>query len=84
MNIRLVHWYKWKKEIFCKDMSELLSNFSEKYEAVSERKVIMIESSPELFAILGIAIILLIVLFVIGIILTQKLENRRSRKNRRF
>lgn len=65
-------------------MSELLSNFSEKYEAVSERKVIMIESSPELFAILGIAIILLIVLFVIGIILTQKLENRRSRKNRRF
>ncbi|XP_046833931.1 toll-like receptor 3 [Vespa crabro] len=84
LNIRLVHWYKWKKEIFCKDMSELLSNLSEKYEAVSERKIIMIESSPELFAILGIAIILLIVLFVIGILLTQKLENKRSRKNRRL
>ncbi|KAL2729406.1 DNA polymerase delta subunit 3-like [Vespula squamosa] len=84
LNIRLVHWYKWKKEIFCNDMSELLSNFSEKYEAISERKVIMIESSPELFAILGSAIILLIVLFVIGILLTQKLEKKRSRQNRRF
>ncbi|KAF7387374.1 hypothetical protein HZH68_013051 [Vespula germanica] len=84
LNIRLVHWYKWKKKIFCNDISELSSNFSEKYEAVSERKMIMIESSPELYAILGSAIILLIVLFVIGILLTQKLEKKRSRQNRRF
>ncbi|KAI4486028.1 hypothetical protein M0804_006517 [Polistes exclamans] len=86
-NKRMVHWYKWKKKIFCDDISEL-SNLSEKYmvhiEGVSEKKVITIESSPGLLAILGSAILVLIVLFVIGILLTQKLEKKRSRKNRRF
>ncbi|KAI4473465.1 hypothetical protein M0802_016106, partial [Mischocyttarus mexicanus] len=87
-NKRIVHWYKWKNKIFCDDVSEL-SDFSEKdntvhLEEVHEKEVIKIESSPGLLAILGSAMLLLIVLFVIGILLTQKLEKRRSRKNRRF
>ncbi|CAK9797738.1 Slit homolog 3 protein [Anthophora quadrimaculata] len=76
LNMRMVHWYKWKNQIFCIDTSNFKENFA--------MEVVTLDSSPGLLIAVGVAMTGLVILVVIGIIWTQRISMRRRRVNRKF
>ncbi|XP_012254156.2 leucine-rich repeat protein soc-2 homolog [Athalia rosae] len=85
-NRRMVHWYKWKEEVFCEDSQILVSKSSVQTAGVMERNngTIKIESSTGMLAALIGAAVVLSMLVAIGIVLARRIAVRRSRRNRRF
>ncbi|XP_034177572.2 uncharacterized protein LOC117602999 [Osmia lignaria lignaria] len=81
-NIRMVHWYGWKEQIFC-NMSNLNENLIMKVDNVVDKKVTF-ESSTGWLIVMGIALTVLSSLIIIGIIWTQKIAIKKRRINRKF
>lgn len=81
-NVRIVHWYGWKEQIFC-NMSKFNENLIMKVADVVDKKVTF-DSSTGLLIVMGIAITVLSSLIIIGIIWTQKIAMKKRRINRKF
>lgn len=79
-NKRIVHWYKWKGEVFCDDFSERITMNAA---SVLGRQV-MFKTSSGMIAVLATSIVLLAILTIIGILLTRRIIAKRRRVNRRF
>ncbi|KZC04840.1 Carboxypeptidase N subunit 2 [Dufourea novaeangliae] len=84
-NMRMVHWYGWKGQVFCTDMSD----FNEKLTinvagVIPDNQVVKFDSSPGLLAVLGTTICVLSILVIVGLIWTQRLYMKRRRVNRKF
>ncbi|KAK0084201.1 hypothetical protein PV325_007448 [Microctonus aethiopoides] len=87
-NVRLVHWYKWKNQIFCDDNRSMninnMENNSTNIYMESMSSTIVIESSKTmLFAVVSCTAIFAVIV-IGGLIYSLKLEYKKRRKNRRF
>lgn len=82
-NMRMVHWYGWKNQIFC-NTSIFNENFSINIASIMTSETIKLDSSPGLLIVMGIAITVLTILILIGIIWTQRIAIKRRRVNRKF
>lgn len=80
-NTRMVHWYKWKQEIFCVDMSDRLESLTAE---VSSRQFVMIKFSPGLLVAVAASTAALVILVFLGILLTWKASLKKRRMNRRL
>ncbi|GAB1867817.1 Malignant fibrous histiocytoma-amplified sequence [Camponotus japonicus] len=78
---RMVHWYKWKENVFCDDFS----HFAERtFASISNKQVVTFEISPGMIVALAMAFFVLAILTIIGILLTQRMIVKKRRFNRRF
>ncbi|XP_061928266.1 toll-like receptor 7 isoform X3 [Apis cerana] len=82
-NMRMVHWYGWKNQIFC-NTSIFNENISINVASIMTSKTIKLDSSPGLLIIVGIATTVLTILILTGIIWTQRIAIKRRRVNRKF
>ncbi|XP_019882150.2 chaoptin-like [Camponotus floridanus] len=79
---RMVHWYKWKGNVFCNNTS----HFAEKmiFASISNKQIVKFEISPGMIVALAMALFVLAILTTIGILLTQRIIVKKRRFNRRF
>lgn len=83
--MRMVHWYKWKEQVFCKDSQILVPKIVQAAGVISGGGgSIKIESSTEMLAVLIGAVVGLSMLVIIGLVLARRIAVQRSRRNRRF
>ena len=82
-NMRMVHWYGWKEQIFCMNTSDFMEELTMKVAGVSNDRVTL-DSSPAAIIILGAAVGVLTILIIVGFIWTQKVSMRKRRMNRKF
>lgn len=80
----MIHWYKWKKEVFCDDPSHLTEKMTVNIASVSNEQVVTFETSFGMIVVLATAITVLTILTIIGILLTRRMLAKRIRINRRF
>lgn len=83
-NMRMVHWYGWKEEIFCSNTSNFNENIIIQASNVVQDQNVKFDSSRGLLIVLGIATTVLSCLIIVGIIWAQKLSMKNRRVNRRF
>ncbi|XP_060833183.1 slit homolog 1 protein-like [Bombus pascuorum] len=83
-NIRMVHWYGWKDEIFCVNTSVFKENLAMNVANVISNEVVHFDSSTGLLVVVGIATTVLTLLIVGGILWTQRITIRKRRVNRKF
>ncbi|XP_043286082.1 protein artichoke-like [Venturia canescens] len=83
---RMVHWYKWTRQVFCDPSLSRMGKMVVDPAAVisSGETTIRFESSGGMLAVVAGALATLCVLIVVGIILARKFELRKRRTNRRF
>ncbi|XP_046468257.1 leucine-rich repeat protein soc-2 homolog [Neodiprion pinetum] len=84
--MRMLHWYKWKDQVFCEDSQILVSKVVVEAAGVMSQssETIKIESSTGMLAALIGAVVVLSMLVTVGIVLARRIAIKRSRKNRRF
>jgi len=79
---RMIHWYKWKGEIFCD------SHFGERMTvnvaSISSKQIVTFKLGPGMTAVLATVIALLAILVIIGILMIQRITAKRRRINRKF
>ncbi|XP_043248616.1 leucine-rich repeat neuronal protein 2-like [Colletes gigas] len=84
-NIRMVHWYGWKDQVFCSHTSNFSENLTMKVANVLDNtKTVMFDSSTGLLAVLGTTICVLSILIILGIVWTRRLYMKKRRINRKF
>lgn len=81
----MVHWYKWKKQVFCNDLSSITeSGKLQQLLGLPSSETITLKMSKGSLLILVMVTTFLFVLVMIGIIIKRRSARRRSRINRRF
>lgn len=85
-DMRMVHWYKWRDQVFCKESQVLVSKLDLQAAGVmsGSTESVRIESSTGMLAVLIGAAVVLAMLVTVGIVLARRIAVRRSRRNRRF
>ncbi|XP_011864366.1 PREDICTED: toll-like receptor 8 [Vollenhovia emeryi] len=83
-NKRMIHWYKWKGEVFCNESSHFSERITVNVASVSSKQVVTFSTGPGMIAVLATAIALLAILMIIGILLTRRMMTKRRRINRRL
>ncbi|XP_046734360.1 leucine-rich repeat neuronal protein 3-like [Diprion similis] len=85
-DMRMIHWYKWKDQVFCEDSQILVSKVVVEAAGVMSQssQTIKIESSTGMLAALIGAAVVLSMLVTIGIVSARRIAMKRSRRNRRF
>ncbi|XP_012523495.1 leucine-rich repeat-containing protein let-4 [Monomorium pharaonis] len=83
-NKRMIHWYKWKGEVFCDKFSHLSERMTVNIAGVSSNQVVTFKTGPGMIAVLATMMTLLIILIIIGILLTRRMTAKRRRVNRRL
>ncbi|OAD62085.1 hypothetical protein WN48_07738 [Eufriesea mexicana] len=83
-DMRMVHWYGWKDQIFCTNESVFNENLSMNAAGVVTHEMIKLDSSPGLLVAVGIATTVLTILIIVGIIWTQRIIMKKRRVNRKF
>lgn len=78
----MVHWYKWKGNVFCDDFSHFAERMT--FASISNKQVVTFEISPGMIVALAMAFFVLAILTIIGILLTQRMIVKKRRFNRRF
>ncbi|XP_058794636.1 insulin-like growth factor-binding protein complex acid labile subunit [Phymastichus coffea] len=84
--MRMVHWHKWKNQVFCEKSSLQSSRMIVEPSAIlgSGYNSITLHTSDGMVVVLIVAVIVLLLLVVTGIITAKRLALRRTRINRRF
>lgn len=80
----MVHWYGWKDQVFCANMSILKENLTMNIASAVTTEVIHFDSSTGLLIVVGIATTVLILLIIGAIVWTQRMAIKRRRINRKF
>lgn len=80
----MIHWYKWKGNVFCDDFSHLSERMTFNIANISNKQVVTFETSPGMIAALITATVLLAILIIIGILLIGRTIAKKRRINRRF
>ncbi|XP_071645842.1 uncharacterized protein [Temnothorax longispinosus] len=83
-NKRMIHWYKWKGEVFCDEFSHFSERMTVNVASSSNQQVVTFRTGPGMIAVLATAIALLAILTIIGILLTRRMIAKRRRINRRL
>ncbi|XP_015114347.1 toll-like receptor 6 [Diachasma alloeum] len=86
---RMVHWMKWKGQVFCDDNLtgndfSRLEVFEGSDQFLHRRKEIALKSGSGMVIIVISAVVSLLLLVVTGMIISYKLALRKRRSNRRF
>ncbi|KAK0180673.1 hypothetical protein PV327_003032 [Microctonus hyperodae] len=87
-NVRLVHWYKWKNQIFCDDnqtinINDMGNNLTNIYTESMSSTIVIESSKTMLFAVVSCTVVFAIIV-IVGLTYSLKLEYKKRRKNRRF
>lgn len=83
-NRRMIHWYKWKGDVFCDEFSHISERMTVNIASISSKQVVTFRTGSGMIAVLATAIALLAILTIIGILLTRKMITKKRRINRRF
>lgn len=83
-NKRMIHWYKWKAEIFCDEFPHFAESMTVNIASISSKQVVTFKPGPGMIAVLATVIVLLSILLIIGILLIRRMNAKRRRINRRF
>lgn len=83
-NKRMIHWYKWKGEVFCDEFSHFSEKMTINIASISNKQIVTFRTGSEMIAVLATAIALLAILTIIGILLTRRMIMQKRRINRRL
>lgn len=83
-NKRMIHWYKWKEEVFCDKFSHFSERMTVNIASISSKQIVTFSTGSGMVAVLAIAITLFAVLMIIGILLSRRMIMQRRRINRRL
>jgi len=81
---RMIHWYKWKGEIFCDELSHFAERMTVNVASISSKQIVTFKLGSEMIAVLATVIAPLAILMIIGILMIQRMTAKRKRINRKF
>ncbi|KAG5326629.1 SLIT1 protein, partial [Pseudoatta argentina] len=82
-NKRMIHWYKWKGEIFCDEFSHSAERMTINIASISSKQVVTFKPGSGMITVLAILTALLGILMIIGMLLIRRMNAKRRRINRR-
>jgi len=81
---RMIHWYKWKGEIFCDEFSHFTERMTVNVASISSKQIVTFKLGSKMIAVLATVIAPLAILMIIGILMIQRMTAKRRRINRKF
>ncbi|XP_018347134.1 PREDICTED: adenylate cyclase-like [Trachymyrmex septentrionalis] len=82
-NKRMIHWYKWKEEVFCDKFSHFAERMTINIASISSKEVVTFKPGSGMITVLAILTALLGILMIIGMLLIRRMNAKRRRINRR-
>ncbi|KYN35994.1 hypothetical protein ALC56_09785 [Trachymyrmex septentrionalis] len=71
-NKRMIHWYKWKEEVFCDKFSHFAERMTINIASISSKEVVTFKPGSGMITVLAILTALLGILMIIGMLCNNK------------
>ncbi|XP_018307779.1 internalin-I [Mycetomoellerius zeteki] len=82
-NKRMIHWYKWKGEVFCDEFSHFAEKMTVNIASIYSKQVVTFKPGSGMITVLATLTALLGILMIIGMLLIRRMNAKRRRINRR-